>query len=113
MVDSKTRVGDRVRVDHGPNPYRRPDPWWGPPEPPGGGGMSPWLAERLFNRRIVMLQGSLTGPTASQAAAALLALDAQSVEPAQLHLATPDGDLTAAFTVVDAIDAMRAPLHAV
>jgi ATP-dependent Clp protease protease subunit len=28
-------------------------------------------------------------------------------------MAAPDGELTAAFAVVDAIDAMRAPLHAV
>jgi len=75
--------------------------------------MSPWLAEKLFDRRIVVLHGSVTGPTASQVAAALLALDGLGPEPVQLHLAAPDGDLTAAFAVVDAIDVMRAPLHAV
>jgi ATP-dependent Clp protease protease subunit len=74
--------------------------------------MSPWLEERLFNQRIVMLHGPLTGPAASQAAAALLTLDALGADPVQLHMATPDGDLAAAFTVVDAVDALRAPLHA-
>jgi ATP-dependent Clp protease, protease subunit len=100
-------------TDREPYPYRRPDPWGVPPEPPGGSTVSHWLAERLFDRRIVMLQGTLTAATASQAAAALLTLDAHNAEPVQLHLAIPDGDLDAAFTVVDAVDAMRAPLHAV
>jgi ATP-dependent Clp protease protease subunit len=75
--------------------------------------MSPWLEERLFDRRIVILAGPLTGPVASHAAAALLTLDALGGEPVQLHLASPDGELAAAFAVVDVVDAMRAPLHAV
>jgi ATP-dependent Clp protease, protease subunit len=75
--------------------------------------MSPWLEERLFDRRIVMLRGPLTGPVASQTAAALLTLDAMAAEPVQLHMMVPDGELAAAFVVVDAIDAMRSPLHAV
>jgi ATP-dependent Clp protease, protease subunit len=99
--------------DSEPYPYRGPDPRWVPPEPLGGAGMSSWLAERLFERRIVMLQGPLSAAAASQAAAALLTLDGQGPQPVQLHLAAPEGELTAAFTVVDAIDAMRAPLHAV
>jgi len=94
-------------------PGRQPDPWRVPPEPPAGAGMSPWLAEKLFDRRIVVLHGPLTGPTASHVAAALLSLDALGPEPVQLHLAAPDGDLTAAFAVVDAIDVMTAPVHAV
>jgi ATP-dependent Clp protease protease subunit len=75
--------------------------------------MSPWLEERLFNQRIVVLHGPLTGPAASQAAAALLTLDTLGTDPVQLHLAAPDGELSAAFTVVDALDAVRAPVHAV
>jgi ATP-dependent Clp protease protease subunit len=75
--------------------------------------MSPWLEERLFDQRIVMLHGPLTGAAASQAAAALLTLDALGNDPVQLHLAAPDGELSAAFTVVDALDAVRAPVHAV
>jgi ATP-dependent Clp protease protease subunit len=75
--------------------------------------MSAWLEERLFDRRMVLLHGPLTGAAASQAAAALLALDTLSPEPVQLHMAVPSGDLAAAFAVVDAIDAMRAPLHVV
>jgi ATP-dependent Clp protease protease subunit len=96
-----------------PDPYRQPDPWRAPPEPPAAGGIAPWLEERLFDRRIVILRGPLTGPGASQTAAALLTLDAMGTEPVQLHLAALDGELAAAFAVVDAIDAMTAPLHAV
>jgi len=93
-----------------PYPYRPPDPSGIPGQPHG---MSAWLEERLFDRRIVLLHGPLTGPTASQTAAALFALDALGPDPVQLHLAVPGGDLAAAFAVVDAIDAMQAPLHAV
>jgi ATP-dependent Clp protease protease subunit len=95
------------------DPYpRRPDPWRAPTGPAAGESVAPWLAERLFDRRIVMLSGPLTAGAASQAAAALLTLDALGTEPVQLHLSAPDGDLNAAFAVVDAVDAMRAPLHA-
>jgi ATP-dependent Clp protease, protease subunit len=103
--------------------YRRSDPWHEPHEPPGqpgdrdgadqGGGLAPWLEERLFDRRIVMLSGNVTGPAASRTAAALLTLDAMGDEPVQLHVNAPDGELAAAFAVVDALDAMRAPVHAV
>jgi ATP-dependent Clp protease protease subunit len=95
-----------------PYPFRRPDPGRVPPEPPPV-AMSPWLAERLFDRRVVMLHGPLTGAAANQTAAALLTLDAMGVEPVQLHLSAPDGELAAAFAVVDAVDAMRAPVHVV
>src|SRR5256885_6962537 len=33
-------------------------------------------------------------------------------EPVQLHMSVADGERRAAFAVVDAVDAMRAPLHA-
>jgi ATP-dependent Clp protease protease subunit len=75
--------------------------------------MSAWLEERLFDQRIVMLRGPLTGAAASQTAAALLTLDALGTDPVQLHLTATDGALDVAFAVVDAIDTMRAPLHAV
>jgi ATP-dependent Clp protease protease subunit len=91
-----------------PFPPHQPDPWQRPPEPAGPAG---WLEERLFDRRVVLLHGPLTGPAAAQAAAALLTLDALGPEPVQLHMSVADGELGAAFTVVDAVDAMHAPLH--
>jgi ATP-dependent Clp protease, protease subunit len=84
----------------------------GPVEPEPG-GLPPWLQEKLFNRRMVSITGPLTSAVATQATAALLTLDAQSVEPVQLHLASPDGELAAAFALIDVIDSMRAPVHVV
>src|SRR5690242_11930542 len=92
------------------HPYR-PEPER--PEPAERGGMGPWLEERLFDRRIVLLRGPLTDAVASHAAAALLTLDALGSDPVQVHLSAPDGELVAGFTVVDAIDAMTAPVHVV
>jgi ATP-dependent Clp protease protease subunit len=89
-------------------PYRPPEPWRPVPEPAGPAG---WLEERLFDRRVVLLHGPLNAAAATQAAAALLTLDAMGREPVQLHLSVTDGELSAAFAVVDAIDAMRAPVH--
>lgn len=85
-----------------------------PPAPPDGfiEGMPPWLQERMFEQRMVIVTGPLTGDAATQAAAALLTLDALGTEPVRLHLATPDGDLTAAFGLIDVLDSMRAPVHA-
>lgn len=102
-----------MRLDQ--DPYRQSPESPGLPGLPAAGDepMAPWLAERLFDRRIVMLRGPLTGAAASQTAAALLTLDATGTEPVQLHMAAPDGDLAAAFAIVDAVDAMQAPLHAV
>ena len=86
-----------------------------PPEPwPGGGPALPgWLEERLFDQRIVMIRGPLTGQAASGIAAALLSLDAAGPEPVQLHVASSGGDLNAAHAVIDVMDAMAAPVHAV
>lgn len=89
------------------HPYRQPDG----PEPDAE--LPPWLAERLFERRIVFVRGPVTHLAASTAAATLLSLDAPDGDPVQLHLASPDGDLDAAFALVDTIDAMQAPVHAV
>jgi ATP-dependent Clp protease protease subunit len=75
--------------------------------------MPPWLEERMFAERIVLLQGPITGESASQAAAALLTLDALGTQPVRLHMNSLDGDLTAAFALVDTLDSMRVPVHAI
>jgi ATP-dependent Clp protease protease subunit len=93
----------------------RPDRWQPPGVPAGPvDGAAPWLDERLFDRRIVVLRGRLDSVMATQVASALLVLDlASGDEPVQLYLSAPDGEMAAAFAVVDAIDAVRAPVHAV
>jgi ATP-dependent Clp protease protease subunit len=104
----------RLRRDPFP---RRPDPWQVPQEQPGGSDasarMSAWLEERLFDQRIIVLRGWLDGALASQTVGALLALDALGPDPIQMHMSAPDGDLAAAFAIVDTIDALQAPVHAV
>jgi ATP-dependent Clp protease protease subunit len=102
-------------VDPRHDPMRSPHPW--PPGLPGraGGGpeMPGWLEERLFDQRIVMVRGILTGQVATGVAAALLTLDAAGPAPVRMHVASPGGELGAALSVVDVIDSMTSPVHAV
>jgi ATP-dependent Clp protease protease subunit len=71
-----------------------------------------WLEERMFGERIVLLQGPVTAESSARAAAALLTLDALGTTPVTLHISANDGDLTAAFALVDTIELMRVPVHA-
>ncbi len=89
------------------------DPGAERPLPHGNDAVAPWLQQRLFNERIVMLSGTLDSTAANSAAAALLILDALSAEPVQLKVSSTEGELASAFALVDAIDAMRAPVHAI
>jgi ATP-dependent Clp protease, protease subunit len=93
-----------------PYPPLEPDPDRRPARPDD---MAPWLQERLFDRRIVVLGGMLTSSAASQVAAALVTLDAIGSDPVHLHVTATDGELNAAFSVVDAIDSMRAEVQVV
>jgi len=96
-----------------PGPDRSPNPW--PPRQPGDSGpdLPGWLEERLFDQRIVMVRGPITGQSATGVAAALLTLDAAGPAPVQLHVASSAGELSAAHAIIDVIDAMAAPVHAV
>jgi ATP-dependent Clp protease protease subunit len=94
-----------------PRPDRQPEPWPGSPTP--GPSMPGWLEERLFDQRIVMIRGQLTQQDATGVAAALLTLDAAGPAPVQLHVTSSGGELIAAHAIIDVIDAMTAPVHAV
>jgi len=101
-----------------PPEFPRRDPYHRPPglprsTPGPGEGVDPWLRERLFDRRLVMVHGLLTPDIASSVAAQLLALDITGDGRIQMHLACPDGDLGAVFTLVDTLDMMRVPVSAV
>src|SRR5262245_12545265 len=100
-----------VAIDLRRDPFPERQPGWSPSGPPGGSSEGPpaWLDERLFDRRIVVVRGRLESAIANQVAGALLVLDMAGIEPIQLYLSAPDGELAAAFAVVDAIDAVRAP----
>ncbi|MEV6349926.1 ATP-dependent Clp protease proteolytic subunit [Actinoplanes sp. NPDC051851] len=91
-----------------PPPHQPPE--WQPQ--PAGPGLPGWLEERLFDQRIVMVRGQLTTETATGISAALLTLDTAGQAPVQLHVACAGGDLSAALAVVDVIDALVSPVHA-
>jgi ATP-dependent Clp protease protease subunit len=107
------RLGDPRRWGMPPDQPRHPGSRAAPGE---ASNLSPWLEERLFDQRIVVFNGPLTTPSVTRTAAALLTLDALGTDPVRLHMSTSDGstsdgDLSAAFALVDALDAMRAPVH--
>jgi ATP-dependent Clp protease, protease subunit len=76
-------------------------------------GVPAWLEERMFDQRVVMLQGPVTAESATRVSAILFTLDAAGDRPIRLHVNAADGDLTGVFALVDALDLMRAPVHAV
>jgi ATP-dependent Clp protease, protease subunit len=94
-----------------PAPDRPPEPW--PPPLPADLGLPGWLEERLFDQRIVMVRGPLTQQAATGIAAALLTLDAAGTAPITLHVASGSGELGAALAIIDVVDSMVAPVHAV
>src|SRR3569833_1445296 len=91
----------------------QPRPSYEPPVPPAGASTPVWREERLFDQRIVMVRGALTQQDATSIAAALLTLDATGPAPIQLHLASNDGQLLAAHAIIDVIESMTDPVHAV
>jgi ATP-dependent Clp protease, protease subunit len=70
------------------------------------------LRERLFERRVVILNGPLDDEPAAEAAAALMTLDATGDEKVQLLLNCSGGTYDAAFTIIDVIDLLGVPVHA-
>jgi ATP-dependent Clp protease protease subunit len=80
--------------------------------PPAGGGTPPWLHEKLYERRIVLVTGRLDDAVAARAAAALVSLDAAGGAPIEIHVDSPDGTLEAAFVLIDTLGAIRAPVRA-
>lgn len=69
-------------------------------------------SDRLFEMRIVMAHGHLDGERATELSSRLMTLDALDEAPINLHLRTHDADLEAAFAMVDTIDVLRCPVHA-
>src|SRR5438105_8354640 len=82
---------------------------------PGGNGeqgIGSWLEERMFDQRLVLLHGPVVTSTANRVAATLLTLDALGTDPVRLHVSSPSGEISAVFALVDALEVMRAPVHA-
>jgi ATP-dependent Clp protease, protease subunit len=118
---------DRHGPSGGQGPVGGQGPWSG--KGPSGGhspargndgpeGRSPapmeeWLQQRLFDQRVVLLQGSLDSVTASRVAAQLVALDALGGHRITMHMNSADGDLEAALLLMDTMDALHVPVHAI
>ena len=83
-----------------------------PNEPSGRRQLSAWLQEQLFQHRIVLITGRLDDVVAAEVSAQLVALGATREEPIDIHLDSPDGTIEAAFVLIDALDALRAPVRA-
>jgi len=66
-----------------------------------------WLESHLFDRRVVVLRGTLDHSAATRAASKLMTLDATGDDRIELQLDSPGGPLEAAFAVVDVLDALR------
>jgi ATP-dependent Clp protease protease subunit len=102
----------------GPRLHDDPPRPWGPPRgrpssgDPGDQGVGTWLEERMFTQRIVFLQGPVVSSTANRVAATMLTLDALGTQPVRLQVSASHGEIGAVFALIDALDAMRAPVHA-
>jgi ATP-dependent Clp protease protease subunit len=96
-------------------------PWERPARPPalvpGVGIPAPSRSTDAFNgllaRRIVFLRAPLDEQEASALAAELMTLDAVADEPVTLLVNSPGGPLPEAFTVIDVMRSMRAPVTTV
>jgi ATP-dependent Clp protease, protease subunit len=104
-----------------PEPQRPSSPWLPEARPPAPAsataslviGAPDWLTQRLLDQRVVALSGELDDDVANRAVAELGLLDASGDAPVSLRLSGVSADLGAALTLVDAVDLMGAPVHAV
>ncbi len=105
-----------------PRPAKpQPGPGPSPLVMPGGAWIDSagWLSrlhERLLDQRVVMAHGHLDDGAATVLCAQLLTLDAESADrtaPIRLHVQSLSADLAAALTVMDSLDAVGVPVHAI
>lgn len=65
-----------------------------------------WLESHLFDRRVVVVRGSLDHGVATRAVSKLMTLDATGDGKIELQLDSPGGPLEAAFAIADVLDAV-------
>jgi ATP-dependent Clp protease protease subunit len=76
------------------------------------GEWSKTLAERLFEQRVVVLQGALDDAVATRAAAELMTLDAEGDGPVTLRIDSAEGSVALALTLMDVIELLGVPVRA-
>jgi len=76
------------------------------------GDWSHSLAQRLFEQRVVVLTGRLDDMTANRVSAELMTLDAQGDDAVTLRIDCADGSLALALTLMDVIELLGVPVHA-
>src|SRR5436305_12670121 len=79
---------------------------------PRPGGLPDFLTAQLFERRQVFLTGVLDSAGATSLAAQLMTLDALGDAPITLYIASPDGTLEAALTLIDTLKLLRSDVRA-
>jgi ATP-dependent Clp protease protease subunit len=75
------------------------------------GDWGDWLEGYLFDRRIAVVRGSLDDLTATRVATELMTLDATGDEAVTLQVDSSGGPITAAFTLIDVIEALGVPVN--
>src|SRR5437879_4942504 len=70
------------------------------------------LADRLMERRIVRVAGTLDLYAVNDVSARLMLLDALGDDPVELVVSCPDGDLTAAMALADTIELLGVEVKA-
>ncbi len=76
------------------------------------GDWSQTLAQRLFAQRVVVLTGPLDATTATRVSAELMTLDAEGDDAVTLRIDCADGSLALALTLMDVIELLGVPVHA-
>jgi ATP-dependent Clp protease protease subunit len=74
--------------------------------------LSDLLARRLFEQRVVLLNGPLDDMKASRVAAELMALDAEGDSAVTLRLDCAEGSLGTALTLMDVVELLGVPVRA-
>lgn len=79
-------------------------------------GVAPWLEQRMFEQQIVAVSGPVTGDLASRVGSQLMTLDALATPRGgaiTMQVSSTDGELSAAFALIDVLDLMRTPVRAI
>ena len=98
-------------------PPHRPDPHQpipvAPADPVTDDRSTDSLAAALLKRRTVIIAGILDDHTVTRAAAELMTLDATGSDPIKLRLNAYGGTIQGAFSLIDIIDLLGVPVHAI